>query len=248
MTSREAPINKTPITAMEVLALVSISVRSLSSRSVPWLYFLELLIVHWFSSMAPIVLYLTFPDISGRSMVLVGGAALTLSALFKKYSIQYGSRTLRNLAIITQGYSYCGVLGMLLVPSSHFQTDLFFMSLFVGFSSYFEPFAMLPFSWQDDFRCAYQFSFTLLLYCLVPYPPPLAQKSDNGLSKRLSNYARFVSLQLVTFAWLQFRSSFKSISVIPSDPWYTLIAGLVFIGLNLVWFWPSNRAEKQKQD
>lgn len=155
---------------------------------------------------------------------------------------------MRNLAIITQGYSYCGVSGMLLVPSSHFHTDLFFMTLFVGMSGYLEPFAMLPFSWQDDFRCAYKFSFTLLLYYLVPNQSLLAQESENGLSKTLSNYACFFSVQLVTFAWLQFRSSFKSLSVIPSDPWYTLIAGLVFIGLNLVWFWPSYRAKKQKQD
>lgn len=229
---------------MEVLVLVSISIRSLSPRSVPWLYFSELLIVHWFSSMAPIV---TFPDTSGMSMVLMGGAALTLSAFSRKYSIQYRSPTLRNLAIITQGYSYCGVMGMLLVPSSYFHTDLFFMSLFVGFSRYFEPFAMLPFSWQDDFRCAYQFSFTFLLYCLVPYPPPLAQEA--GIEPRLRlSYIVFFGVQLVTFAWLQFRSSFKSLSIIPPNPWYSLIACLVFIGLNLIWFGPYYCAKRRKQE
>lgn len=245
MSSREAPVNKCAVIAIEVLSLVSISARSLTARSFAWLYFSEKLIVQWFSNIAPIVLYFTFHDISGRSMVLLGGAILTLSALLRKYSMLSGSTTLRNLAIITQSYSYCEVMGMLLVPSSRFHSHLSYMSILIALAGYFDPFAMLPFDWQETSRCAYQLSFTLLLYFLVPNPP-LIQETEIELSLRLSKYAGFAGVQLVVLCWLQYRSSFKSFNIMPSNPWYALIASLVFIGLNFIWLRPLYHVAKRK--
>lgn len=245
MKSRAPTLKEVALFATGVVSVIGLSIGGHVIDSLGHLHVSEILIVLWFTFTAPVVLVFTFhDDISGRSFVLLGGIALALSALSSKISRQYGSSTLENLAIITSNYILCELLGLLFVYPSKCSCDsviIFFGILIVISASKFST-LLLSVNWQDEFRCAYHLSFTALLYFSIPSLPPLGKETIKEPRLRLwYNAAGFVGVQLVTFGWLQFRSSFKSFIFMPSNPWYTLIASLVFIGLNFIWLLPVKR-------
>lgn len=245
MKPRGATTNKTALLITGALSLFSLFIGGHVSGSLDHLRVSEILIMMWFSITTPVVFYLTFHDvISARSLALFGGTVLALSALSSKISKQYGSSTAEHLAIITHSYNMCEFLGMLFVHPSHYGcnnvTSCIGSALIIMPASRFDI-RWLPANWQDDFRCAFHLSFTALLFYLIPSSPPLSREAIKEPRLRLWSYAvGFVGVHLVIFSWLQFRSSFESINM-PSNPWYALIASLVFIGLNLIWLTPAIR-------
>lgn len=75
----------------------------------------------------------------------------------------------------------------------------------------------------------------------MPRSPPLSKQTIKEPRLRLWSYAAsFVGVHLVIFGWLQHGSSYKPTNM-PSNPWYTLTASFVFIGLNLIWLPPAIR-------
>lgn len=244
MKSREPTVKKISLLAVVLLSAIGISIGGHISASLDHLHFSEFLFVAWFTVTAPGVLLFTFHDIiNGRSLALLGGIVLVLSALFSKTSKLYGSSTLENLAIITHNYNLCELLGTFFIPPSYYDCNnvtLCIVALIFICASRFDI-RWLPVNWQDDFICANHLTFTALLYYSIPSSPPLSKETIKEPRLRLGSYAAgFVGVQLVIFGWLQFRSSFASTSL-PSNPWYALIASLAFVGLNFIWLPPALR-------